>query len=78
MEVMEHEKDIEKIITEHKPPIFWKEKPIIKKQLQIWSLKSIKDIIYKLNDIELKIKKNNTLSLILMKNFIFEIAGKNQ
>ena len=77
MEIMEREKDIEKIIKEHKPPIFWKERPIIKKQLQIWSLKSIKDIIYKLNDIELKIKKNNTLSLILMKNFIFEIAGNN-
>ena len=66
--------DIEKVIAEHKPPIFWKDKPVIKKQLQIWSFKSINELIYKLNNVELKIKKNNTLSLILMKNFIYEVA----
>tara|TARA_B100000963_G_C22620617_1_gene669772 strand:- start:588 stop:1571 length:984 start_codon:yes stop_codon:yes gene_type:complete len=76
-ENIEDKKDIDKIIAEHKPPIFWKEKPIIKKQLQMWSLKSIKDLIYKLNDIELKIKKNSSLSIFLMKNFIFEVTSEN-
>ena len=28
-------KDIEKVISEHKPPIFWKDKPIIKKTTSI-------------------------------------------
>ena len=36
-------KDIEKVISEHKPPIFWKDKPVIKKQLQLWSYKKIKN-----------------------------------
>ena len=69
--------NIEKVIADYKPPIFWKDKPIIKKQLQLWSFKTINELIYKLNDIELKGKKNNTTSLILMKNFIYEIAASN-
>ena len=66
-------RDIEKVIAEHKPPIFWKDKPVIKKQLQMWSFESINKLIYKLNNVELEIKKNNTLSLVLMKNFIYEM-----
>ena len=77
MENIENNKDIEKVIAEHKPTIFWKDKPVIKKQLQIWSIKSMKNLIYKLNDIEIRIKKNNALSLVLMKNFIFEITSDN-
>ena len=73
LENINSEKDIEKVISECKPPIFWKDKPIIKKQLKVWSFKGIKSLIYKLNDIEVKIKKNNSISLILMKNFIYEI-----
>ena len=73
LENINNEKDIEKVISESKPPIFWKDKPIIKKQLRVWSFKGIKSLIYKLNDIEIKIKKNNSISLILMKNFIYEI-----
>ena len=73
LENINNEKDIEKVISEYKPPIFWKDKPIIKKQLKVWSFKGIKSLIYKLNDIEVKIKKNNSISLILMKNFIYEI-----
>ena len=66
-------RDIEKVIAEHKPPIFWKDKPVIKKQIQMWSFESINELIYKLNNVELEIKKNNTLSLVLMKNFIYEM-----
>ena len=73
LENINNEKDIEKVISECKPPIFWKDKPIIKKQLKVWSFKGIKSLIYKLNDIEVKIKKNNSISLILIKNFIYEI-----
>ena len=77
IENIDKETDIEKVIADYKPPIFWKDKPIIKKQLQLWSFKTINELIYKLNDIELKVKKNNTTSLILMKNFIYEVAASN-
>ncbi len=56
-ENMVDEKDVEKVISECKPPIFWKDKPIIKKQLQIWSYEAINSLIFKLNEIELRIKK---------------------
>ncbi len=75
LESMKNQKNIDKLILEHKPPIFWKDKPIIKKQLQLWTLKTINELILNLNEIELKIKKNGTLSLILMKNFIYEVVN---
>ena len=63
-------------MSEHKPPIFWKDKPMIKKQLELWSHKKMNQLICRLNDIEIKVKKNNTLSLILMKNFIYEVLDQ--
>ena len=76
LEKIENENDIEKVISEHKPPIFWKDKPVIKKQLKLWSHKKMNELICKLNDIEIKIKRNNTLNLILMKNFIYEVLDQ--
>ena len=74
LENVKSKKDIEKVITDHKPPIFWKDKPIMKKHLEIWSLGSINEIISKLNNIEVRIKKNNSLGLTLIKDLIFEIT----
>ena len=76
LENIKNENDIDKVISEHRPPIFWKDKPIIKKQLKMWSYKKIYGVINKINDIEVKIKRNNTLSIILMKNFIYEILDQ--
>ena len=47
------------------------------KQIKVWSFFSIKDVIYNLNDLEIKIKKNNDLGLILLRNFIYEILEKD-
>ena len=76
LESLDSERNLEKVISEYRPPIFWKEKPIIERQLQVWSFEGVKNLIYKINDIETKIKKDNSLSLILMKNFIYEILTK--
>ena len=76
LENLNTEKSIERVISRYKPAIFWKDKPIIEKQLKIWSLEAVKNLIYKINDIETKIKKDNSLGLILMKNFIYEIISK--
>ena len=54
------------------PPIFWKDKPIIKKQLEIWSKLKIKNLIMKINKTEIYIKKNSSISLMLVFNFIYE------
>ena len=76
LESINNMNNVDKVITEYRPPIFWKEKPVIKKQLQLWTCGEIKNLIFGLNEIEIKIKKNNSLSMILMKNFINEILHK--
>ena len=67
--------DINETISNYKPPIFWKDKEIVKKQIQIWNLKGIENFIYKLNDLELIVKKNfsssiNFWSIIVLENSI--------
>ena len=44
-------------IASYKPPIFWKEKDIIKKQLNILSIDDKKSFIKQVNNLELLIKK---------------------
>lgn len=63
--------NLESVITNYKPPIFWKEKEIIKQQLKIWSEKSLSKLINEINDTELLIKKNMSISLNILLNFIF-------
>jgi len=67
-------KKLDKVINEAKPPIFWKDKDIIKQQINLWKTKEIKDLIFKLNSIELQIKKNIDNSIQLITNFILEIC----
>ena len=65
-------KNLDDIITNYKPPIFWKEKSLVKKQAEIWDIKKIKELLEKTNSLELQIKKNPSISLYLMTNFILE------
>ena len=69
---MEQNNDINKTINSAKPPIFWKDKEIVKIQLSKWKLKEIKKLIKNINDIELEIKKNYNNSLFIISNFILE------
>ena len=72
---MEMSKSQDQAISSYKPPIFWKDKELIKKQLKIWSLDEIKLLIKKINNLELTIKKNSNLSNQILNNFIFERLG---
>jgi len=65
-------KNIDQVLTDFKPPIFWKEKEIIKKQLNSWSLAEIKSMIKRINNLELSIKKNSQISNQIINNFILE------
>ena len=66
----EKNKDINKTINSAKPPIFWKEKDIIKTQLNKWNPEKIKELIYLINDIELQIKKDYNNSILIVTDFI--------
>ena len=45
--------NIDLTISSFKPPIFWKEKDIGKKQIKSWSDDEVKKMIYKINDLEI-------------------------
>ncbi len=68
----EKNKDINLTISSAKPPIFWKDKEITKQQIYAWSPRKIKKLIFKINEIELLIKKNINNSVNLITDFILE------
>ncbi len=65
-------KNLDDIIRNYKPSIFWKEKTLVKKQAEVWSAKKIKELLVETNNLELQIKKNPSISLYLLTNFILE------
>ena len=69
---LEKNKDINKTINSAKPPIFWKDKEIVKVQLNKWKTKKIKELIKNINNVELEIKKNYNNSIFIVTNFILE------
>ena len=71
-------KNLDNVISSFKPPIFWKEKDIVKKQIKKLDYNQIKKLIIKTNDIEFQIKKNPTSSIFIVSNFILENAVGNQ
>ena len=69
---LEENKDINKTINSAKPPIFWKDKEIVKVQLNKWKPDKIKELIKNINNVELEIKKNYNNSIFIITNFILE------
>ena len=70
-------KNLDDAISSYKPPIFWKEKDIVKKQVLNWKIKDINELIYKIGDIEILIKKNFSNSLNILSDFIIAQSNTN-
>ena len=73
----QNNKNIDLTISSAKPPIFWKDKEITKQQIYKWAPENIKQLIYKLSEIELLIKKNINNSINLITDFILSQASSN-
>ena len=69
---LERNNDINLTINSAKPPIFWKDKEIVKVQLNKWKTEKIKELIKNINNIEIEIKKNYNNSILIVTNFILE------
>ncbi len=69
-------KDLNKTILNARPPIFWKDKEIVKKQISSWEIKEINKLIINLNTVELNVKKNASQSLNIVSNFIIDSFDK--
>ena len=70
-------RNIDLTISSAKPPIFWKDKEITKQQIYKWTPEKIKKLIYRLNEIELLVKKNINNSINLITDFILDQSSSN-
>ena len=71
----EENKNLESTILNARPPVFWKDKEIVKQQINNWNIKQIKETIYNINNIEMEIKKNYSNSLNIISNFILQMSS---
>ena len=68
--------NLDNLLNSTKPPIFWKEKPIVKKQLSVWKLDDLQKTISEINDIESLCKKNPQVSKVIFFDFFSKICKK--
>ena len=73
----ENNNDIDLTISSAKPPIFWKDKEIVKQQIYKWRPKNIKKLIFKINEIEILVKKNFNNSINIITDFLLEQSSSN-
>ena len=69
--------NIDNVISFYKPPIFWKDKELVKSQMKMWDLNKIRELMYKLGEIELLIKKQNTNTMNILYDFIISQTKTN-
>ena len=69
---MKDKKNIDNLISGFKPPIFWKDKEIVKKQLNGWSYKNIENLVFRISEIELLLKKTSDNAVNIISDFIIE------
>ena len=62
--------NLDATIAAFKPPIFWKDKEIVKQQIRSWSYNQVEALTYEVNEIELLIKKYPHNSVNILLNFI--------
>mgnify|MGYP001317070868 CR=1 FL=1 len=62
-------KNLDKTISNAKPPIFWKDKEIVQRQMEVWSSQKVFKLLDKVTMLEISFKKNYDLS----NNLIFDL-----
>ena len=77
IKILNHsEKNIDQIFSQIRPPIFWKEKEDVKKQINLWNEKKLNLIIKKINEIELSCKKNNVMATNISLDFLSNVCDE--
>ena len=75
-ELVDQKNNIEQAISECKPPVFWKDKPLVIQQIKSWKKDHLKKLIYKTNEIDLSIKKNSGIAKNILADFIINNSRK--
>ena len=74
--LIDKKNSIEDAISLFKPPIFWKDKPLVVQQLNAWGRKELENLIYKTNEVELLIKLNSNSGKNILFDFIINNSKK--
>ena len=75
-ELVDEKNNIDLAISSFKPPIFWKDKPLVTQQIKSWKKDKLKSLIYKSNEIEFLIKKNSSVGKNILSDFIINNSKK--
>ena len=70
-------KNIDQTISSFRPPIFWKDKQIVKNQIMSWKINDIENLIVKIKNTEIEVKKHASNSIHLVFDFILATASTN-
>ena len=73
---LKNQLSIDKIISTAKPPIFWKDIPLIKTQLKNWNINELKKIILEINNVEIECKESYDNATMIFLNFLSSIRNK--
>ena len=70
-----NQNNYEQTLNGLRPPIFWKDKAVILQQLRKWSQKKLKNILIKIAETEILLKKNSTIRKdVVVKNLIMNLT----
>jgi DNA polymerase-3 subunit delta len=75
-ELVDEKNNIDQAVSAFKPPIFWKDKPLVTQQIRSWGKKRLKILIYESNEIEFLIKKNSSIGKNILSDFIINNSKK--
>jgi|TARA_B110000027_G_scaffold124402_1_gene140971 DNA polymerase-3 subunit delta len=75
-DLVDEKNNIEQAISSFKPPIFWKDKPLVTQQIKSWGKNALKKLIYESNEIEFLIKKNSSIGKNILSDFIINNSKK--
>ena len=75
-ELIDKNNDIDQAISTFKPPIFWKDKPLVTQQAKSWKKWELKNLLYESSEIELLVKKNSIIGKIILSDFIINNSKK--
>ena len=75
-ELVDENNNFENAISLLRPPVFWKDKPLVIQQIRAWGKNELENLIYKTSEIEFLIKKNSNVGKSILFDFIINNSKK--
>jgi len=75
-ELVDEKHNLDQAVSSFKPPVFWKDKPLVTQQMRSWGKDKLENLIYESNKIEFLIKKNSSIGKNILSDFIINNSKK--